>query len=73
MAGRPWLAVEDHAPRPVARDGSGDLAVEYGTFATTVKDKKGKPSAVNEKYIVAWKKQADGKWKAIGDIWNGDK
>jgi uncharacterized protein (TIGR02246 family) len=52
---------------------SGDLAVEYGTFATTVKDKKGKPTTVNEKYVVTWKKQADGKWRAIADIWNEDK
>jgi ketosteroid isomerase-like protein len=52
---------------------SGDLAVEYGNFAMTVKDKKGKPNTVNEKYVVAWKKQADGDWKAIADIWNADK
>jgi uncharacterized protein (TIGR02246 family) len=52
---------------------SGDLAVEYSTFATIVKDKKGKPISVNEKSVVTWKKQADGKWKAIADIWNADK
>lgn len=52
---------------------SGDLAVEYGTFAMTTKDKKGKPTILAEKYIVTWKKQADGNWKAIGDIWNSDK
>ena len=51
---------------------SGDLAVEYGTFTTTVKDKKDKPIIVNEKYIVTWKKQADGTWKATHDIWNPD-
>jgi len=52
---------------------SGDLAVEYGTFAMTMNDKKGKPSTVNEKSVVTWKRQADGKWKAIADIWNADK
>ncbi len=51
---------------------SGDLAVEYGTFNMTM-DEKGKPTPVAEKYIVVWKKQPDGKWKAIGDIWNTDK
>jgi uncharacterized protein (TIGR02246 family) len=52
---------------------SGDLAVEFGTFAMTMNDKKGKPVTENEKYVVTWKKQADGKWKVIADIWNTDK
>ena len=25
------------------------------------------------KYVTAWKKQKDGTWKAIHDIWNADK
>jgi uncharacterized protein (TIGR02246 family) len=52
---------------------SGDLAVEFGTFAMTMNDKKGKPITENEKYVTTWKKQADGKWKVIADIWNTDK
>jgi len=36
---------------------SGDLAVEYGTFAMTLNDKKGKPITETEKYVVTWKKQ----------------
>jgi uncharacterized protein (TIGR02246 family) len=52
---------------------SGDLAVAYGTFAMTMNDKKGKPITETEKNVVTWKKQADGKWKAIADIWNTDK
>jgi uncharacterized protein (TIGR02246 family) len=52
---------------------SGDFAVEYGTFEMTMKDKKDKPISENEKYVTTWKKQADGKWKAIADIWNTDK
>jgi uncharacterized protein (TIGR02246 family) len=52
---------------------SGDLAVEFGTFAMTMNDKKGKPISDNEKYVVTWKKQADSKWKVIADIWNTDK
>jgi len=52
---------------------SGDLAVEFGTFAMTMNDKRGKPVTETEKYVVTWKKQADGKWKAVADIWNTDK
>jgi ketosteroid isomerase-like protein len=36
-------------------------------------DKSGKPVTETEKYAVTWKKQADGKWKVIADIWNTDK
>ena len=52
---------------------SGDIAYETGTFEFTANDKKGKPSTEKGKYVVAWKKQADGKWKAAADIWNADK
>jgi uncharacterized protein (TIGR02246 family) len=52
---------------------SSDLAVEYDTFAMTLNDKKGKPITETEKSVVTWKKQADGKWKVIADIWNTDK
>jgi ketosteroid isomerase-like protein len=52
---------------------SGDLAVEFGTFSMTTKDKKGKPMTQKEKYVVTWKKQPDGKWKVIADMWNTDK
>ena len=61
----------DIARIEVAR--SGDLAVEYGTFAMTMNDKSGKPVTQNEKFVVTWRKQADGKWKVIADIWNTDK
>jgi uncharacterized protein (TIGR02246 family) len=52
---------------------SGDLAVEFGTFAMTMNDKNGKPVTETEKYVTTWKKQGDGKWKVIADIWNTDK
>jgi len=52
---------------------SGDLAAEYGNFSMSMKVPKGKVVTANEKYVVTWKKQADGKWKAIADIWNSDK
>jgi len=52
---------------------SADLAVEYDTFAMTMNDKKGKSITETEKSVVTWKKQADGKWKVIADIWNTNK
>ena len=50
----------------------GDLAYEAGKIVETVKEKKGKATTVTGKYLVVWKKQADGKWKAVADIWNLD-
>ena len=51
---------------------SGDLAYEIGTFEESFKDASGSPVKLVGKYIVVWKKQPDGQWKAIIDIFNTD-
>jgi len=51
---------------------SGDIAYETGTYELTSTDKKGKATTSKGKYVVVWKKQPDGKWKAAADIWNPD-
>jgi len=51
---------------------SGDLAYETGTFEESFKDAKGGPVKVVGKYVVVWKKQPGGQWKAIIDIFNTD-
>jgi len=35
-------------------------------------DAKGKPAKENGKYVEIFKKQTDGSWKVIVDIWNSD-
>jgi len=52
---------------------SHDMAYDIGTFELTVNDDKGKPATVNGKYLVAWKKQKDGEWKAEADCFNADR
>lgn len=52
---------------------TGDLGYETGSFHLTTNDKNGKPIVTPGKYVVVWKKQADGTWKAVADIWNADK
>ena len=52
---------------------SADLAYEVGTFDLTLADQTGKSTASRGKYVVAWKKQANGEWKAAADIFNTDK
>jgi ketosteroid isomerase-like protein len=51
---------------------SSDIAYETGTFEESFKDKKGKPVTIVGKYVVVWKKQANGQWKAVADIFNAD-
>ncbi len=51
---------------------SSDLAYEVGTYEMTTNDKKGKPQTEKGKYVVVWKRQADGNWKAVADIFNAD-
>lgn len=52
---------------------SGELAYESGAFTEAGKDSKGKATAAKGKYVVVWKKQPDGNWKAAADIFNEDK
>jgi ketosteroid isomerase-like protein len=38
----------------------------------TTPDPAGKPVTDRGKYVTIWKKQADGSWKVIADIFNSD-
>ena len=49
---------------------SGDLAYEYGTYDEKTEVTKGKVKDEKGKYVVVWKKQPDGSWKAVADIDN---
>jgi len=50
-----------------------DTGWTAGTFQDSSKGSDGKTVAKNGKYVCVWRKGADGKWKAIRDIWNYDK
>lgn len=51
---------------------AGDLGYVVGTHKVTVNDAEGNPVTDRGKWIAIWKKQADGTWKCIEDIWNTD-
>ncbi len=51
---------------------SGDLAYVSGTYEETMTDASGKPVKDRGKYVEIFKKQADGTWKVVADIWNSD-
>jgi ketosteroid isomerase-like protein len=51
---------------------SGDLGYVIGTYQMESKDAQGKEQADRGKFVEVWKKQADGSWKAVADIFNSD-
>ena len=51
---------------------TGDYAIETGSYDMVLTPKKGKDIPDKGKYVVVWKKQADGSWKILRDIWNTD-
>ena len=51
---------------------SGELGYETGTCELTTKDQQGKATTEKQKYVVVWRKQKDGSWKAVVDIDNTD-
>jgi uncharacterized protein (TIGR02246 family) len=58
-----------------AVDGRGDLAFSTGTYKVTFTPKKAgaKPMPTEEgKYVGVMKKQPDGSWKLVYDIWNAN-
>jgi uncharacterized protein (TIGR02246 family) len=51
---------------------SSDLAYATGAYDVVSTDAHGKSSTEHGKSVEVWKKQADGKWKSVVDIFNSD-
>ena len=51
---------------------SGDLAYVSGNYEFNEKDDNGKPMTDKGKYLEIWKKQADGGWKCVADMFSSD-
>ncbi len=50
----------------------GDLGYAYGAYEYTFKYANGKPVTDHGKFLTVWKKQSDGKWKAVADMFSSD-
>lgn len=59
-------------PIEVGAAGSGDLAYSSGTYEMSYSDANGKPVMDHGKYVTVWRKQMDGSWKVVRDIFNSD-
>ncbi len=51
---------------------TGDLGYTAGTYELSFQGEDGRTVEDRGKYLCVWKKQADGSWKAIHDMWNSD-
>ena len=51
---------------------SSDIAYSVGTYRMGLDDPKGNPVTDRGKYVTVWRKQPNGNWKAIVDIFNTD-
>ena len=70
-----WKATRDSGVRAavlttVEVDRSGDVAYEVGKVSLTIQPAGKDPTTAVAKYVVVWKRQADGSWKLHRDIWN---
>ena len=64
------LAISWHADKADVA-GSGDLGYTSGTNRVSF-GRKSKTPPIIGKYVTVWKRQADGTWKVMLDIYNGD-
>ena len=51
---------------------SGDLGYSTGTYDLSFNGPNGEPVVDHGKYLTVWRKQADGSWKVVQDIFNSD-
>ncbi len=56
----------------VSVGGNGDTAYEIGKYTITIQPEGQAAMLDTGKYVVVWKKQADGAWRLHADIWNSD-
>ncbi len=51
---------------------SGELGYTSGTYELSFKDASGKTISDKGKYLIVWRRQADGAWKVLFDMNNSD-
>ena len=51
---------------------SGDMGYTSGAYQMTFNDSSGRQVTDKGKYVTVWKKQADGSWKVLLDVFNTD-
>ena len=58
----------------VVASASGDMAYSFARSRYTFPSRSGKPGAIDTahgKGVSVWRREADGRWRTVADIWNG--
>ncbi len=71
LSAAPGLAIS-WQPSQAEVSRAGDLGYTRGSAELTMNDPKGNPVTDRLKYVTVWKKQPDGTWKVVADIFNSD-
>ncbi len=66
------MGVKDVKLNTVDVGGSGNTAYEIGNYSLTIQPEGQAAMTDSGKYVVVWKRQADGTWKLHVDIWNSN-
>ena len=64
------MGMKDIAFTTIEVGGSGDTAYEIGKTKVRIQPEGQAAIIDSTKYLVIWKRQADGAWKVHADIWN---
>ena len=67
----PGFSVTCH-PVTIEASRSGDLGYTQGPYDLAFSDAKGHTLKDRGKYLAVWKKQSDGAWRVVADIFNSD-
>ncbi len=65
--------ISDFKAELVELEGLGDMAWARGTYSMTLAPPNAEPMSDTGKYIEIWKRQADGSWRVVRDIFNSDR
>jgi uncharacterized protein (TIGR02246 family) len=71
LLGLPGVAVS-WKPEKVEVSRSGDLAYTQGVYELSTTDAHGKATTDHGKTVEIWRKQPDGSWKCIVDMWSSN-
>jgi ketosteroid isomerase-like protein len=67
----PGFVVTCH-PVKIEASRSGDIGYTQGPYDLAFADAKGNAIKDHGKYLAVWKKQSDGAWRVVADIFNSD-
>ncbi len=69
----PGFELSRSGPTRIVMAGSRDLAYTVATEELTFEDENGEPTTIDSRRLTIWRKQPNGRWKIVENIWNYDR